>query len=1553
MATQTVYGKQSFVVTWGAAVPVAGDVFSNNGVSFTVGSTTGAGGGAGTCVAAANGTGAAGAATRVSGTAFNTFTVTSYALANQIHIGDIFYTSGDTITVSNALTTNIQIIADGTVSADVVKLETFKPAVINLGTFNASFNVLNSSTTNPIIFQFNATAANNNIVTSGPSSAINATGDYITVYTSDGTRGQSFALNFPSTNGAQVDQPPFLQAEADAGAGANVSTFPTVGATYTNNGQTFTVTAVTANTPVSGQGEVVCTSSGTAPQTQGILTKTGGTGDAVVGFSHVNLEDATHYRFLIGAAWMTLLNIGGGTSAGTTTPTYTVFGDKAATAYLQGESLAGFGQTYDLGNAFEYDENNGAAGFGKVYLGKANMYSFGTAVTITTVPVPGAYYTDAGGRTFLVLSAFAQSGGAVIHCVQTNGAGSPASSGTLTKGAGTGDASIVWIDVASTGGWVPPNGAKVRMPNIHFTSTGAAGTNANTRCQVGGAVNGMGVANLAATSFSDRVSFCGGGDNLFGSNTTTTLGVGLFGGSQNSGWSNGDQINGLFSALEKWFTNAFGVNFNTMIGPPGSASIWNVVSHSKGTAPAGIVVATSAGTISKLGMLRSTTIGTATNVASVQLSGVSSAGVPVAVGPVYAVGNKVNFITCSNIRVYELNHSGTVSGVLSAASDGQVGFTSLSSYVTVEKIRKIPGGSANYSGSTVTSDGTNNQVTVADVSIDGAAIGGSANKSPMTLVSNGDARACYTNWSLTNFNSGGIYTSGSLQPKYPVRFSAIYTDKAAQLMGTATGGAYFDVVSDNSSPPGGWQQTSDCPPLGSFLTGGTKNTGALFYMPGCNYSGTYPQMFAPTVGVYGTDYWWPGASVLIDLPGIVTYTVRNGTPVKGIASGTSFSGATVSTVMASGSGVTVNFRMCLWGQDITAQSHATLTQPNLATAFAAIIAGGGYTSAVGIDLQMQISTAGAQAGRALNYVKIGGITYDTAFAPSEVGFVNMSYTGATAGASVALISGSTVTNYEASTSGSSTYQYGYSFSGTAADMRVPYPAPYTFKARKAGYNEGVASGFTYQLGASAPVGMTASEACTDATVAGISVNGGTSTVSITASKTFALLYQMAQWWAHQQANMIYSVPVTSNGVQGYTAAMNVTVTTGGGFTLSGTGTLSMGGNTLTTEFAGGGTYTFTGGTFAQASTLPSFTGGTITMPAEGTYSPGVSGSIIVFNPSAGAVTYHMGGGTYSGTLDLRNANAHAMTLELPAGTTYTTASNTGGAITVSTPAIYQSVTISGATAGSRIQIYDLTSSTELYNNTPTFPFTWTDGSPASATRAIRLRVAYCTASTANVFVDTGIGTCGTTAPSNAISFLVSPVVDSVYTANLIDGTAITDCSITTFNLHVDVNTGSTTWQHIYAFMTYWLSTAVGIADQFLEMTATDQTHYIFSTAHGSFKIKNVTSGPTVPLLITGGNAQPDSGSVTSILDTTGGSIFCIEGQVVPFTTSSQAVNLATVQAGIAASFSFNGANVNANLAALNGVTVAPAVPGKIDANITHVHGTQVNGAGTSGSPWGP
>ena len=292
-----------------------------------------------------------------------------------------------------------------------------------------------------------------------------------------------------------------------------------------------------------------------------------------------------------------------------------------------------------------------------------------------------------------------------------------------------------------------------------------------------------------------------------------------------------------------------------------------------------------------------------------------------------------------------------------------------------------------------------------------------------------------------------------------------------------------------------------------------------------------------------------------------------------------------------------------------------------------------------------------------------------------------------------------------------------------------------------------------------------------------------------------------------------------------------------------------------------------------------WSGGTIHYSTYGTKSDNLDGCIIEFADTGGG-TYTLNG-TLSGTLDLRNLDADPITVEVPTGTTTTDANNTGGAITVTEPQVYQSVVLSSGEAGSRVQLYDNTSSTELYNDVPgSWPFTWTDPDPYVADREIRLRVAYTDGADARQFIDQTIGTVTEADPE--LTYLVAQLDDSVYNANAIDGSALTGYAIVGANLTIDVSDGTATWAEMYAYQVYWLSTEDGIRDQDLFIFGIDTANYLF---YGGFKIKN-TSAPSVPLLVTGGNGEPSSGPATDLLDTSGGTIFCNSAIVVPYSSGA-------------------------------------------------------------------
>lgn len=214
----------------------------------------------------------------------------------------------------------------------------------------------------------------------------------------------------------------------------------------------------------------------------------------------------------------------------------------------------------------------------------------------------------------------------------------------------------------------------------------------------------------------------------------------------------------------------------------------------------------------------------------------------------------------------------------------------------------------------------------------------------------------------------------------------------------------------------------------------------------------------------------------------------------------------------------------------------------------------------------------------------------------------------------------------------------------------------------------------------------------------------------------------------------------------------------------------------------------------------------------------------------------------------------------------------------------QSVTVSGATAGSRIQIYDLTSATELYNGTPTFPYTWTDPSVYAADREIRLRVAYVNAgTTANEFLQVTIGTA--TETDYALSYLVAPVVDAVYVANAVNGSTVTDVvkNSGTNRIEIDKASGTISAATIYAYEMYYLFTSTGIAADPQVITAIDTANYLVGS---SYKFKNVTAGPEVELTITGGWLRDSStGLSITTVDTTGYTLFNAPDHVVAYSTT--------------------------------------------------------------------
>lgn len=346
-------------------------------------------------------------------------------------------------------------------------------------------------------------------------------------------------------------------------------------------------------------------------------------------------------------------------------------------------------------------------------------------------------------------------------------------------------------------------------------------------------------------------------------------------------------------------------------------------------------------------------------------------------------------------------------------------------------------------------------------------------------------------------------------------------------------------------------------------------------------------------------------------------------------------------------------------------------------------------------------------------------------------------------------------------------------------------------------------------------------------------------------------------------------------------------------------------------------------------------GGTVQFTSTGAKAVNIDAAIVEFNVATGG-SFSLTG-ALTGTLDLRNLDDTAITVEVPTGTSYTTANNTGAVITVTTPQVYQSVTLSGVVAGSRVQIYDTTNSIELFNGTS--GYSWTDSVPAAGNRAIRIRVAKVSGATAKEFIEANIGTCGTTEPGNAIAYLVSQSDDAVYNANAIDGSTVTGITFTdaaTDVMNINIAAGAVNWKSIYAAWVWYAFDAVGITTDIDYIEAVDTANYVLS----NLIIKN-TSSPSVPLEITGGYGRDAvTGATIDLVDTTGGTLIFAPDHVVSYAVGS----------GVTAQDITDIAAASASSSAAAILAAAQTTP--IHSDIRKVNAITVDGGGTDANPWG-
>lgn len=255
-------------------------------------------------------------------------------------------------------------------------------------------------------------------------------------------------------------------------------------------------------------------------------------------------------------------------------------------------------------------------------------------------------------------------------------------------------------------------------------------------------------------------------------------------------------------------------------------------------------------------------------------------------------------------------------------------------------------------------------------------------------------------------------------------------------------------------------------------------------------------------------------------------------------------------------GTTVEFRMVNWGEANTGAWTAFADNADLETARAALT---GYSSSVGIDLQLRITGNTAVAGRYLMSMKLP-VTIDAAYDPA-VFSTELGFAGAQAGTLIA--------GYDNTSPGSPVLRASKVAAGASTTVPMPYnydaiPVAYRLVARLPGWTFSSLTGTYTKVPIAIPITQTRvvdinSNPLYASGVTGVAVNYGASTITVSASRSAVQVWSAVQDDLSLLANLTRDDPFSTNNGSSFTSTYTLVVTGGltagnvtGNVTLSGT-----------------------------------------------------------------------------------------------------------------------------------------------------------------------------------------------------------------------------------------------------------------------------------------------------------------------------------------------------------------------------------------------------------------
>lgn len=1024
----------------------------------------------------------------------------------------------------------------------------------------------------------------------------------------------------------------------------------------------------------------------------------------------------------------------------------------------------------------------------------------------------------------------------------------------------------------ATGGYPPPAGANIRIPNIHFTASGVPNATVANRSML--TIQGAGNLDFDTCMFSNR--FAGQYTQYWNARFRNTN---IPGGTNTSQIQGDLYLENVCGNPEIYAGGGFG-GFGTV--PRGSQYIRNVKWVQTGASQCTLNVGRNADIDGVYAYVFARSVNYSF---ALPVSALATDTTRKSLKNIFSLGGRVSFSGLNNAVVDGVYHSDTVTGLkvtTNAISAFAIGSNNRNS--TFRNLKRAPGGAPNY-GDVITID-TNYGLAIHDLVYD------CENHSNRGLVSQGQSeRLWLSNITITNTRTANTSTFDGQPNGLTLNKTRLANISGSSSLAAAS--TQHVLVNRASGSPGIAGLNFDIDLLHTTrVAGGT--TGGFLTFGFC--AEQYKKTTQYISGVRGVDYYITQAGIFVFSAG-VELIFESQYPAIGV---TSLAGCSVAAFSAN---ITIQFKIKTAAAGSEFPSYwTTLTAANLISEFDALA---NYSAVEGFHAQVRVVSTGAASLGGLN---VSGVTLSPVANIVDVGFIDVGTVAGVDGSKFAFIDTRTnkITGFTPiGPSGTANIDVPYEFNSGAA-------LPFKAVCRKAGFFESVSSGNAYQDGLSLPVTVTAGYPAIEAQVAGISVDGVAKTITVTGTKTFAEIYQHSQWWSVQPGNFIYDVPMTSQN----------------GDVFSMLATWKLLGSVPTAKTLSGGWVVLTAGTH--------------TINLQGTK---------VECSTAG--TYEFGNATLSGTIEFINTSGGAVIVNVPAGTIYT---NTGPNITVNVAVDQAEALISGIVAGSRLQIYNVTTATEMVNAinaTTSYTLGYPNGTGYSAGDVVRVRLTYCTGLTAKLPVE-----YVTIASAAGWSILANQQDDEVYIANGIDGSTVTEYSSDYVNVQIDVSDpdGVTSIQRGYAWYCDQMTGDDGIRYFYGAFQAEDAFNYLLNTDVADIKIQNTgTAGVT----LTGGAVRRKDGSSPIA---PGGSVYIYYGRTYGLETGTSGLtpteadkllslpDAAGVWSHPTRTLTSGGGtaptaaeNADAVLAALNAAT--------IPVDVQKMNGAEVIGDGSVADPW--